>query len=98
MANNTMTRYSGSSTGISSYSGNGSYGLSNFSNNFVNTLSCTNMWEQGRAILASTAMENVGALSAMEGYLCQIAPSGAHRYKLIADAYAVAAARVISDW
>jgi len=93
-----MTRYAGGNTGLASYSGGGNNGLSNFSGNFVNTLSATNMWEQGRALLASTAMENVGALSAMEGYLCQVAPSGAHRYKLIADAYAVAAARVISDW
>lgn len=98
MPNNTLTRYSGGGTGLSSYSGSGSYGLSDYSGNFVNALSITNMHEQGRAILASTAMENVGALSAMEGYLCQISPSGAHRYKLIADAYAIAAARVISDW
>ena len=95
MPNNTMTRYSSGSTGLSSYS---SGGLSDYSGGFVQALSATNMWEQGRAILASTALENVGALSAMEGYLCQVAPSGAHRYKAIADAYTSAVIRTILDW
>jgi|GEM_PF-2369467 len=98
MANNTMTRYTGSSTGLSSYSSGGSYGLSDYSGNFVQALSITNMHEQGRAILASTALENVGALSAMEGYLCQVAPSGAHRYKAVADAYTAAVIQTIMDW
>ena len=95
---NTMTRYTGGSTGLSAYSGGGSYSLSDYSGGFVQALSATNMWEQGRAILASTALENVGALSAMEGYLCQVAPSGAHRYKAIADAYTSAVIRTILDW
>jgi len=98
MPNNTLTRYSGSSMGLSSYSDGGSYGLSDYSSNFINAISCTNMHEQGRALLATTALENLGAMSAMESYLCQIAPSGAHRYKLVADAYAMAAARAVSDW
>ena len=95
---NTMTRYSGSSALASPYSGGGSYGLSDYSGGFIQALGITNMHEQGRAILASTAMENVGALSAMEGHLCQIAPTGAHRYKAIADAYTAAVIQTIMDW
>ena len=95
---NTMTRYTGGSTGLSSYSGGSSYSLSDFSSNFTQALSATNMWEQGRAILASTALENAGALSALESHLCQVAPSGAHRYRAIADAYTAAVCQTILDW
>jgi hypothetical protein len=96
MANNTLTRYSGSSSALSSYSG--SYGLSEYGGNFTEALAITNLHEQGRALLTSTALENVGALSAMEGYLCQVAPSGSHRYRAIADAYTAAVCRTILDW
>jgi hypothetical protein len=96
MSNALATRYSGSSSALSSYSD--SYALSDFSGSFTQALATTNLWEQGRAVLASTAMENVGALSAMEGYLCQVAPSGSHRYKAIADAYTAAVCRTILDW
>lgn len=94
---NTLTRYSGSSTGLSSYSG-GSYELSDYSGNFTQALAITNIHEQGRALLAGTILDNVGALSAMEGYLCQVAPSGAHRYRAIADAYTAAVCQTILDW
>ena len=96
---NTLTRYTGGSTGLSSYSSNsGYYDLSEYSGNFTQALAVTNLHEQGRALLASTALENVGALSAMEGYLSEIAPSGAHRYRAIADAYTAAVCRTIMDW
>jgi len=93
---NTLSRYSGSTSALSSYSD--SYALSEYGGGFTQALAATNLWEQGRAVLASTALENVGALSAMEGYLCQVAPSGAHRYKAIADAYTAAVCRTIMDW
>jgi hypothetical protein len=54
--------------------------------------------EQGRAWLANTALESVGALSALEEHLCQIAPHGAGRYRAIVDAYALGAARQIARW
>jgi len=54
--------------------------------------------EQGRAILADAALQNVGALSALEEHLCQIAPSGAARYQHIVDAYALGAATTIARW
>ena len=97
MANNTMTRYSGSNTALSSYSSSGS-GLANYSGNFSQALAITNLHEQGRAMLASTGLESVGALSAMESYLCQAAPSGAHRYKAVVDAYTTALIGTILDW
>ncbi len=54
--------------------------------------------EQGRAILTDAALQNVGALSALEEHLCQIAPSGAPRYHCIVDAYALGAAQTIARW
>ncbi len=54
--------------------------------------------EQVRAILANTALENVGALSALEAHLINIAPLGEARYKHIVDAYAMGAAREITKW
>jgi len=94
----TLTRYSGASTGLSSYSGNSSYGLSDYGGNFTQALAFTNLREQGRTLIAITGLENVGAMSAMEGYLSQVAPSGAHRYKAIADAYTAAVINTIMDW
>jgi hypothetical protein len=54
--------------------------------------------DQCRALLAYTAMENSLTLSAIEAYCRQTAPLGEHRYKLIADAYAMAAAARIARW
>jgi hypothetical protein len=51
--------------------------------------------EQGRALLAKAALENVAALSALETHLFKIAPLGAERYKQILDAYAIGAAQKI---
>ncbi len=54
--------------------------------------------EQVRANLANTALQNAGALSELEGYLRQIAPTGAARYQHIVDAYALGAAQRIARW
>lgn len=54
--------------------------------------------EQGRAFLANTALQNVGALTALEQHLIQVAPLGEARYKHIVDAYAMGAANAISRW
>jgi hypothetical protein len=54
--------------------------------------------EQGRALLANTALQNVGALTALEQHLIQIAPLGEARYKHIVDAYALGAATAVSRW
>ena len=50
------------------------------------------------ALLTGAAMENVMTLSAIEAHCNQVAPLGAHRYKLIADAYAMSAAARIARW
>ena len=52
--------------------------------------------EQCRAHLTSTALENVAALSQMEAYLDQAAPSGYRRYRAIVDAYALGAIAAIA--
>lgn len=52
--------------------------------------------EQGRALLANTALQNVGALSALEAHLIQVAPLGEARYRAIVDSYAVGATIAIS--
>ncbi len=57
-----------------------------------------NTHEQVRALLTNTALQNAGALSELEGFLCQIAPSGAGRYQHIVDAYALGAAQTIARW
>jgi hypothetical protein len=54
--------------------------------------------EQGRALLTNMALESVGALSALEEHLCQIAPCGAGRYRAIVDAYTLGAANKIARW
>jgi hypothetical protein len=51
--------------------------------------------EQGRALLTNAALQNVGALSALEQYLSQVAPTGAARYRAIVDSYALGAAAAI---
>lgn len=54
--------------------------------------------EQGRGLLTNTALNNVGALSALEQHLIQVAPLGEARYKHIVDSYAMGAASAISRW
>jgi hypothetical protein len=57
-----------------------------------------NAREQVRSLLASTALQNVGTLSALEEHLIQIAPLGAVRYQQIVDAYTLGAAQTIVRW
>ncbi|MBU2601880.1 MAG: hypothetical protein KKA32_06900 [Actinobacteria bacterium] len=57
-----------------------------------------NTREQVRALLTDTALQNAGALSALEEHLIQIAPLGASRYQHIVDAYALGAAQTIARW
>jgi len=79
-----VSRQPGSSTSYSPYFGSSDYdGLSQ-------ALSLSN-----KAFLADVAMSHVAALSAMEGFWSQVAPSGAHRYKLLADTYTEVAADMI---
>ena len=54
--------------------------------------------EQGRAMLTNVALENIGALSALEDHLCQVAPGGAERYKAVVDAYTFGACQTIARW
>lgn len=54
--------------------------------------------EEGRAFLTNSALQNVGALTALEQHLIQVAPLGEARYKHIVDAYAMGAAQAISRW
>jgi DNA-binding TFAR19-related protein (PDSD5 family) len=54
--------------------------------------------EQARALLTNTALQNVGALSALEQHLIQVAPIGEARYKHIVDSYALGAAVAIQRW
>lgn len=54
--------------------------------------------EQARALLTEEALLNVGALSALETHLIQIAPLGAPRYQAIVDGYALGAAQAIGRW
>ena len=54
--------------------------------------------EQGRAVLTNTALNNVGALSALEAHLIQVAPLGEARYKHIVDSYAMGASIAIQRW
>ena len=54
--------------------------------------------EQARALLANTALQNAGSLSAMEAHLIEIAPLGEARYKHIVDAYALGATQKIARW
>lgn len=58
----------------------------------------TNAREQVRAMMANTALQNVGALTALEEHLIKVAPLGAARYETIVDAYALGAAQTIARW
>jgi|GEM_PF-2931013 len=54
--------------------------------------------EQGRALLAYTALENTMMLSALETICNRTAPLGDLRYSQIINAYAAAAAKRIERW
>ena len=54
--------------------------------------------EQGRAFLTNSVLESVGALTALEQHLIQVAPLGEARYKHIVDSYTMGAAQAISSW
>ena len=54
--------------------------------------------EEIRAGLTSAALQNVGALSALEQHLIEVAPLGAARYQHIVDAYTMGAAQTIARW
>ena len=54
--------------------------------------------EQCRAILAKTALDNLGALSAFEEHLISIAPNGESQYRKIIEAYAAGSAMKIWRW
>jgi hypothetical protein len=53
------------------------------------------MRDSGKALLASSAMNHLGTLSSLEENLTQLAPSGVHRYRAIADAYTMSVAQDI---
>jgi hypothetical protein len=57
-----------------------------------------NVREEGRALLTNTALQSVGALTALEQHLIQIAPLGEARYRAIVDAFTVGAASAISRY
>jgi hypothetical protein len=57
-----------------------------------------NVHEQCRALLTKTALDNLGALSALEAHLTVLAPYGQERYKQIVDAYTIGAAQKIWKW
>lgn len=54
--------------------------------------------ENGRALVTHTALEHVGALSALEQHLIAVAPLGEARYREIVDSYALGAAAAIRRW
>ncbi len=54
--------------------------------------------EQGRALLAYTALENTMMLSEMERTCYKVAPFGEERYQQIVNAYAASAAMKIARW
>lgn len=54
--------------------------------------------EDGRAALTNLALENVGALTALEQHLISIAPLGEARYREIVDSYTLGASAAIRRW
>lgn len=54
--------------------------------------------EDGRAFLTHTALENIGALTALEQHLITVAPLGEARYREIVDSYTLAASAAIRRW
>lgn len=57
-----------------------------------------NTREQVRSMLATTALQNVSFLSAMEEHISLITPHAQHRCQRIVDAYTLGAANVIARW
>lgn len=54
--------------------------------------------EHARAYLANTALENLGALTALEQYLAKQTPLERERFSQIVNAYAIGATRRIMAW
>lgn len=54
--------------------------------------------EEGRAYLASSMLEHVGALTALEQHLITIAPLGEPRYREIVDSYTIGAGAALRRW
>ena len=54
--------------------------------------------EDGRARLTNLALENVGALTALEQHLITVAPLGEARYREIVDSYTLGASAAIRRW
>lgn len=54
--------------------------------------------EDGRAFLTHTALEHVGALTALEQHLITVAPLGEARYREIVDSYTLGASAAIRRW
>lgn len=54
--------------------------------------------EDARAALTNLALENVGALSALEQHLITVAPIGEARYREIVDSYTLGASAAIRRW
>ena len=52
--------------------------------------------EEGRAFLTNSVLQNIGALTAFEQHLIQVAPLGEARYKHIVDAFTMGAAQTIA--
>ena len=69
---------------------NSNYGMATCGNTYEQNLSLTN-----KALLAGSAMAHVAALSILERQFSEIAPNGANRYTLLADAYTVYAAGLL---
>lgn len=54
--------------------------------------------ERRRGSLANLALEEVGALTAMEQHLLTVAPLGEARYREIVDSYTLGASAAIRSW
>jgi DNA-binding TFAR19-related protein (PDSD5 family) len=54
--------------------------------------------EDARAMLANSALEHVGSLTALEQHLITVAPLGEARYREIVDSYTLGAAAEIRRW
>jgi hypothetical protein len=56
------------------------------------------MTEDARALMSHTALEHVGALTALEQHLITVAPLGEARYREIVDSYTLGASAAIRRW
>jgi hypothetical protein len=54
--------------------------------------------EDGRALLTNSALEHVGALTALEQHLITVAPLGEARYREIVDSFTLGASAAIRRW